>query len=628
MENTLQNHNLLGRSRVIGIASLVLCLALSGPAMAAGGAVPTLVQDISAGLLLAGLIAIIFARLKIPSIAAFLLAGILLGPQGFNLINDPANIEAISQIGFVLLLFVIGLEIDVRSLLRSGKSILVAGALQYPLTLLFGFIVTKGLILLGLGGMLADVPLAPLYMGVAIAGSSSILVIKLFQEYFQLDTQPGRISLTALIFQDIWAIIVILIQPSLENPDLAAIAFSFLGIGLLLIIAIVLERLVIVHAFRWIAKIPELILLGAMAWCFALVAIGTNIDKATMMFGINLHMAVGSGMAALIAGATIASLPFSTEIVTKVSLVKDFFITLFFVGLGITMPAITGFEIPLLALFLGILAIVARQLVFFPLFYVLGIDQRSAEVSSIRLAQLSEFGLVIAFLGLELGHINSEVASIIILAFVFTAILTTPLFQHAYTIYDSCKGILTALGFREPDPYAGDGEKEVALAILGIHRDASSFLSELSKKHADVLEKTVVVDFNVTLHQQIRDMGVSVTYGDISNEETLAHAGVDRAKVIVCTISDDLLRGINNRGLVQILRHMNPGATIIANATNMHTCEEIEAAGADIVYMPRLEVARLLTEAFEHANDGDVEKFIAKQEETHGDHTERNEVLS
>ena len=616
-----------GRSRVIGVITVMLSI-MAGPAMAAGGAVPTLVQDISAALLLAGMIAIIFARLKIPSIAAFLLAGIVLGPQGFNFVNDPANIEAISQIGFVLLLFVIGLEIDVRSLLRSGKSILVAGVLQYPLTLLFGFVVTKALILFGLGGILADAPLAPLYLGVAIAGSSSILVIKLFQEHFQLDTQPGRISLTVLIFQDIWAIIVILIQPSLENPDIAAIAFSFLGIGVLLVIAIVLERLVMVHAFRWIAKVPELILLGAMAWCFALVAIGTNLDKATMLIGFNLHMAVGSGMAALIAGATIASLPFSTEIVTKVSLVKDFFITLFFVGLGITMPAITGVEIPLLALFLGVLAIVARQIVFFPLFYAFGIDQRSAEVSSIRLAQLSEFGLVIAFLGLELGHINNEIASIIILAFVFTAILTTPLFQHAYTIYDRCKGILAALGFREPKAAESDGRKDVTLAILGIHRDASSFLSELSKKHSDVLEKTVVVDFNVALHQQIRDMGVSVTYGDISNEETLAHAGVDRAKVVVCTISDDLLRGINNRGLVQIVRHMNPNGIIIANATNVHTCKEIEEAGANIVYMPRLEVARLLTEAFEHATAGDAEEFAAQQMESYGDPSERNEVLS
>ena len=268
-------------------------------------------------------------RLKIPSIAGFILAGVVLGPRGLHMVTEPGNIEAIAQIGFVLLLFIIGLEIDVRSLLSGGRTILVAGVLQYPITLLFGFIVVKALIIMGLAGPLADMPLAPLYIGIAIAGSSSLLVVKLFQEHFQLDTQPGRISLTVPIFQDIWAITVTLLQPSLENPELTAILFSFLGIGLLVVISLVLSRFVVSHAFGWIAKVPEMILLGAMSWCFAMVAIGTNLDKLTSLMGFNMHMSVGSGMAALIAGATIASSPFSTEIVTKVGLVKDFFYAVF-----------------------------------------------------------------------------------------------------------------------------------------------------------------------------------------------------------------------------------------------------------------------------------------------------------
>ena len=192
------------------------------------------------------------------------------------MVTEPGNIEAIAQIGFVLLLFIIGLEIDVRSLLSGGRTILVAGVLQYPITLLFGFIVVKALIIMGLAGPLADMPLAPLYIGIAIAGSSSLLVVKLFQEHFQLDTQPGRISLTVLIFQDIWAITVTLLHPSLENPELTAILFSFLGIGLLIVISLVLSRFVVSHAFGWIAKVPEMILLGAMSWCFEVVAIGVN----------------------------------------------------------------------------------------------------------------------------------------------------------------------------------------------------------------------------------------------------------------------------------------------------------------------------------------------------------------
>jgi Kef-type K+ transport system membrane component KefB/voltage-gated potassium channel Kch len=595
---------------------------------AAGGALPTLVSDIAVSLLFAGGIAVLFAKFKIPSIAAFILAGVIVGPLFLHQVTEPANIEGIAQIGFVLLLFVIGLEINIRSLIGSGRTILVAGAIQYPLTLLFGFLATKLLIMAGLGGLLEGSPLSALYIGIAVAGSSSILVVKLFQEHFELDTQPGRISLTILIFQDIWAIIVTLVQPSLDNPDLVPIFFSFLGIGVLVLVAAILSRTVIRTAFVWIAKVPELILLGAVSWCFAIVAIGTNIDNVTQMFGFNWHMSVGTGMGALIAGATIASLPFSTEIITKVGLVKDFFITLFFVGLGITMPALSGWSVPLLALGVAFLAIATRQIVFFPLFYFLGIDQRSSEVTSIRLAQISEFGLVITFLGVELGHIDNVIASVIILAFIFTAVLTTPLFVKAYDIYETCKPVLSFLGFKEPKNVQKDEGDDAVLAILGLHRDASSFLHELGETLPELLPKTTVVDFNVALHPKIRELGVHVEYGDISNEESLIHAGVGSAKIILCTISDDLLRGITNRDLVKSLRRINPEATIIANAISVETYDEVVSAGADIVYMSRLEVAHSLIEALRHVVDGNVEEYVDLQRARIGEPNSRREVMN
>ena len=608
--------------------TIILALLLApSTAHAAGGELPALVQDIGVGLLFAGVLAVLFARLKIPSIAAFILAGVIVGPQALHLVTEPDNVEAIAQIGFVLLLFVIGLEINLRKLIGSGKSILILGAIQYPLTLAFGFLVTKILILWGLGGILADMPLAAFYIGITIAGSSSLLVVKLFQDHFQLDTQPGRISLAILIFQDIWAIIVTIVQPSLDNPDITAIGFSFLGIGLLIGIAILLARSVVPLVFAWIAKVPELILLGAVSWCFLMVAIGTNIDNVTLLMGFNLHMSVGAGMAALIAGATIASLPFSTEIVTKVGLVKDFFITLFFIGLGITMPAIGGWGVPLLAVYVAVLAILARQLVFFPLGYLCGFDQRSAEVSSIRLSQISEFGLVIAFLGLELGHINHQIASVIILAFVFTAVLTTPLFERAYDIYERLKPLLTFLGFKEPANGARKSDHEVVLAVLGLHRDASSFLHDLAKTRPELLDQTTVVDFNVALHPKVREKGIHVEYGDLANEETLCHAGVDRAKVILCTIPDDLLHGLTNSDLVRCLRRLNPGATIIANAIDTESYGDVRAAGADIVYMARLEVAETLLSALTHALEGNAADFTKSQEKRTGSPSDRREIM-
>lgn len=600
---------------------------LASPAHASGGALPTLVEDIGVSLLVAGVLAVVFARLKIPSIAAFILAGIIVGPQVLHQVTEPANIEAIAQIGFILLLFVIGLEINVRKLFKGSKSILLAGLIQYPVTLLFGFLIAHGLILIGLGGMFDGLPLAPFYVGIAIAGSSSLLVVKLFQEHFELDTHPGRIALTMLIFQDIWAIALTIIQPSLAQPDFTAIVFSFLGIGILVVIAAILARTLVTMAFVWIAKIPELILLGAVAWCFTVVALGTNIDTATSLLGFNLHMSVGAGMGALIAGATIASSPFSTEIVTKVGLVKDFFITLFFVGLGISMPAIDGWAVPVMGIFVAVIAIASRQLVFFPLFCLVRVDQRSAQVTSVRLSQISEFALVIAFLGLEMGHISNELSSVIILAFVFTAILTTPLFEAAYTIHSRLRPFLTAIGFKEPSVDDDDEHEDAVIAILGVHREASSFLHELSIERPELLSKTTVVDFNVSLHPKIRELGVHVEYGDISNEETLIHAGVDRSKIVICTISDDLLRGMTNQNLVRTLRRMNPEAIIISNAIDMKSSEEVKEAGADYVYMSRIEVASALMETVTHALGGTLADHCNIQDQRLGDLLTRNEVI-
>ncbi len=163
--------------------------------------------------------------------------------------------------------------------------------------------------------------------------------------------------------------------------------------------------------------------------------------------------------------------------------------------------------------------------------------------------------------------------------------------------------------------------------MLGIHRDASSFLFELKDSHPEILDSTVVVDFNVALHEKIRAFGAHVEYGDISNEETLIHAGVNRAKIIVCTISDDLLRGVTNLDLVRMLRRMNPGAIIIANAIELDAVASVKAAGADVVYMSRLEVAHTLVNVLEHAIQENIGELNDALRSRSGDPASRIEIM-
>ncbi|NOR19970.1 MAG: hypothetical protein GQ538_07780 [Xanthomonadales bacterium] len=621
---------MIKQTAVILVRSIALLLISQVPAFAAGGEMPSLVHDIGISLLTAGVLAILFTKLKIPSIAAFLIAGIIIGPIGLKQVTDPVNIDTIAQLGFILLLFLIGLEIDFKKILNSGKAIIISGLLQYPLTILFGIAAVKLMLWLGIGGtLLSGSEHAAIYIGVIIAGSSTLLVIKLFQEHFELDTEPGRLALGMLIFQDIWVIVAILIQPNIDNPEIGPIMLSFLGIAILSVFTAVTSKTIVATAFHWIAKTPELTLMAALAWCFVVVFVGVNLDTFTSgLFGVNLHMAVGPGMGALIAGAGIANLPHSTEIITKVSTVKDFFITLFFVALGVSIPAPESMDVIILAVAIAFVAILARQFVFFPLFYFTGVDQRNAQVSATRLAQISEFGLVIAFLGVKFGHMSAALSSSVIFAFVITALTTPLLYNKAYDIHGWFQPLLEKLGFKAPPELKIESGSEYKLALLGFFREASSLLHNLERDNPELVKQTLVVDFNVALHDEIASTGATVKYGDLANADTLHHLGLAQTQVIVCTIPDDLLRGIDSRTLVKNVREIAPSAVIIANSVSLEEIENIYEAGADYVYMARLEAAVALGTAIDQALEKRIDVHRERHMQRHGHHKKRKEVMN
>jgi voltage-gated potassium channel Kch len=345
------------------------------------------------------------------------------------------------------------------------------------------------------------------------------------------------------------------------------------------------------------------------------------------MIGKNFHINVGPGMSALIAGATIATLPYSTEIITKVNVVKDFFLVLFFVSLGLSIPAPSGPGVFVLAMAIAAVAIIARQLILFPLLYFTGADRRNAEVTAIRMAQISEFSLVVIFLGMTLGHLSADLATSIILAFVITALTTGPFYHRAYDIHTWLSPVLRKLGFKSPPRSDSDDEREWRLAILGFHRIASSLLHDIARDDPPLLKDTLVVDFAVNLHDKIRKFGAHVEYGDLSNPDTLHHAGVDRAEVIISTVSDDIMRGIDNAQLVASVRKINPEALIIANAVNLADVDKIYAAGANYVFVSRLDSATALGEAIENALNGTLADYRTMRENQHGRPSERWEVL-
>ena len=599
------------------------------PVLAGGAGDPApLVRDIGLCILVAGLLSVVFARLRIPSIAGFIGAGILLGPQVSGLITDQSNIETIANLGLVLLLFLIGLEIDLRRLLRSGRALVVAGIAQFPLCVAFGVAVAfalRGLDFAPLRGKYV-----PLYVGFAAAASSTLLVVRLLQEKQRMDTVVGRISVGILIFQDMWAIVVLAAQPNFDHPALGPVVATFGGIALLAVVGTLAAKFLLRTAFEWVAQSPELILVTATGWCFGLGLLGNNLGAILAHLGLEVPVQVSLEMGALIAGASIASFPYSTQVVSKVAVVQEFLITLFFVGLGMQIPRPEGVETIVLAGVLVVAGILSRFLVFFPLLYFNGLDRRSSLVCSVKLMPISEFCLVIAYVGMNHGHVSKDFVGSVIFAFVATALLAPVAFAVADRTLEGLAGFLSRIGLRERkhEPGEDEGKGEAPeIVLLGFHRIASSLVHEIGTQHPELKGRTLVLDFNVNLHAAIAARGVRVEYGDIASAETLKHAGVAQARVVVSTIPDDLLIGTSNLKLVRMVRAVNPRAVLVVNAITTASVEELYEAGADFVFLPRVEIAAGLVPVIRSAMETGVEDLRRRYEDRFGPFPKRDEVL-
>src|SRR5215469_18453194 len=263
----------------------------------------------------AAVLAILAHRLRQPPLLAYLIAGVLIGPEiGFGFISEKESIRTVAEIGLILLLFIIGLEMDLKKLLAAGKPVLVAGLLQFPLCVAIGLACYLPFEFRGSGVGL-------LYLAVCLALSSTMIVVKLLYDKFELDTLPGRITLGVLVFQDVWAIVVLGVQPNLLDPQIFVLLESLIKGVVLVAVSLIISKVVLPRLFDSVAKVPELVLIGSLAWCFV-------VSAAADAAGLSREMG------ALIAGVSISTFPYNLDVVAKVVSIRDFFVTLFFVALG------------------------------------------------------------------------------------------------------------------------------------------------------------------------------------------------------------------------------------------------------------------------------------------------------
>src|SRR5215216_8246 len=570
-----------------------------------------LIRDITLCILFAWVLGLLAHFSRQPLILAYLIAGFIIGPFGMGWVKSRESINVISELGLIFMLFMIGLEIDLKKIVRAGKVILFAAGGQ-----LIGGVLLGILFFIGIGLSMGSGHFDALYLCIACALSSTVIIVKVLYEKRELDTLPGRITLGVLVLQDIFAILFLAVQPSLDNLQVSVILISIARVGVLVATALVLSRYVLPWLFHQIARRPELILLGALAWCFLIGEIAER-----------LHLS--REMGSLVAGVSLSTFPYALDVTAKVTTLRDFFITLFFVALGMTIP-IPGASVIGLALMIAAFTVVSRVVTTFAPLYLMKQGLRASLLPAINLAQISEFSLVVIQTGVAAGHIRTETSSAASFAFVVLAVVSTFVMARSDQVTRGLIGPLKRMGLRDLDHkheadagHGGHGEAR-RVVILGFFRAASALLAEIEQRNPAALEQITVIDFNPLVFRTLTDRGMHVVYGDISNVDTLVHAGVGKSELIILSIPDSLLKGADNEKLVRHVRSLNPTAKIVATAEILANVNDLYEAGADYVTVTRLSDAHELYKVIEAAQAGLLED---KRAETDALLSERREVL-
>jgi Kef-type K+ transport system membrane component KefB len=529
-------------------------------------------------------------RARQPTMVAFLLVGIVFGPSVLGWVVPTGEVHLLAEIGIAVLLFVVGLKLDVHLVRQLGPVALIAGMAQMALTAGLGF----GLaLLLGLGTT------ASVFVAIALTFSSTIVIVKLLSDQREIDALHGRIAMGILILQDI-AVVGAMMAIGSWTEDaaspwatVATIAGKLAGAA---VVVALLMRYVLPRLLGILAQSQELLLLFALAWGIAMSALAE---------ALGFTQEVG----AFLAGFALASTPFREAISTRLTSIRDFLLLFFFVNLGahVDLSSIGGAIGPAIAF--TVFVLLGKPLIVMAVLAWLGYRKRTNLLTGVTLAQISEFSIIFIAMGAQLGQVAEDTLGLVTLV----GLLTIPL--SAILIINS-----DAL-FRVLDPWLGvfergrparelafearpDGVTTDAL-VFGLGRYGSRLLAELQQEGVHVTG----VDFDPEAVRALQADGVDARFGDAEDPHLLATLPLDETRSVVSTLPSVEA----NRGLIDALRrHGYSGPITVAVASDWEGhADELRRAGATDLLYPYRDAADhagafLRRKLAEHMRDGEA----------------------
>ena len=499
----------------------------------------------------------IIRLLKQPIIIGYIIAGIIISPFVLEAASSEV-IRVFSDLGIAFLLFIVGLHLNPKVIKEIGGASLVIGLIQIVITFAIGFGVSFSILQWNL--------ITSAYVGIALAFSSTIIIMKLLSDQRQLESLHGKMSIGILIIQDLVAVAVLMfISASANGIDFRSLAIrAILGGGGLVILVMLVGFYLLPRLTKSVAKSQELLFLFSICWCFIIAAL-----FAFLGFSIEIG--------ALVAGVALSMSPYSTEISSKIRPLRDFFLIIFFIILGLNIKVSNIQASIVAAIILSLIALIIKPLILLTLTAIAGYTKRTNFLVGTTLAQISEFSLIVLALGVSMGHITSEVLTAVTLTGVITITLSTYLIMYSNKIYRTLSPAISIFE-RKKVKRAKTIKKKYDAILFGYNRIGFSILRSLKKIKKDYL----VVDFNPDTIEALNKIKIPALYGDAYDPDLLRDLPLETTQLAVSTIPEFEI----NTLLIETIRSMNPKTIIIVRAHTIKKALALYRKGANYVLTP------------------------------------------
>ncbi len=542
--------------------------------------------DLTVIICISAFLSIIFRLLKQPAILAYILTGILIASFHFFSVSDQPLLLALSQVGITLLLFMVGLEIRVNELLSMGKMLLLSSVWQISLTFILGFLISL---------VFSFDKITSFYIAAAITFSSTIVVVKLLSDQHELHSLHGKFSLGILLVQDVVAMgfLMFLAGATRESPFLGPVG-NLVSVlikgGLILATIAYLSKNIFPKLFEKIARSSETLFLSSLAWVFGLAAL---VSSEFIGFSIEIG--------GFLAGVALANSLVNYQIIAKAKILRDFFIVIFFVLLGIQISFANIAEIIIPAIFISLFVLLIKPFIVMVILGILGYKKRTSFLTGISLSQVSEFSLILAFLGLKLGHIDQKTVSLITMVALITFAFSTYMITHWKTLYRKFEKVIGFIERKDARNEMSNDESSLEnlddhVVVIGGDQMGASVIEALEDQSVDI----VLVDFDPSIVKKydVKKDGQRVfkLFGDISDLDIQQRAKLDNARLVISTIPDIE----DNLLLLKELKHENRKAKVVMMAIEGKEAKSLYNQGADYVVLPHLaggrQIAKLIAE--------------------------------